>query len=256
MLIHVAVQTLSPSIVDFEKAVCCYKVLHLLTIVSPVEQCLPLFWSATEIALFTVLLDLSTMSLHCFPSFDLTLIIRASPPHVVPAIPLKPPPRIFMINPPSFLPNRQRLRSIDFKIIQHGIMPFMTKLCVDIPVFRKLTSTVGHVFATENSHLQQLLWRYFRREFWVKIHSDWFSKIIHIIFLHEIAYNYLSFLHYIFTEVKKYPNYLFIYIQSRACPHQAWFVRLDAICDHMVMRYCLLRSSDSLSHLLRTAAAS
>ena len=39
-----------------------------------------------------------------------------------------------------------------------GIVTFMTKLCMSIPVCGILITTIGHVFAAENPHFQLLFW--------------------------------------------------------------------------------------------------
>jgi hypothetical protein len=173
-----------------------YSALNFSAVICPIQQCLPLFRPATRIILFTVLSDLRGMSYHRFPPFDLTFVIRASPAHIIPAIPLKPPSGIFMINPAFFPPDGQRLGSIDAEVIQLGIMAFMTKLCVRKPLFGKLIPAIGHVLAAEHPHLQHLFGRYFRRESGMEVLSHRLRKTIRIVFLHQVVDDHLPPLHH------------------------------------------------------------
>ncbi len=136
--------------------------LNFSTVVSPVQQCLPLFRPAFEVSSFAILFNLGNMPLHRLPPLDLAFIIRASPAHVVSAIPLKPASGIFMVNPTLLPPHRERLRGIDSKPVQGRIVALMAELCIRKPVFGKLVSTVAHVPAAEDPHLQHLFRGQFR----------------------------------------------------------------------------------------------
>ncbi len=140
------------------------------------------------------------MPLHRFPSSDLPFIIQASSSYVIPAIPLKPPSRIFPVNPTFFTPDGQRLRGIDAEVIQLRIMAFMTKLGKHKPIFGKFIRAIGHVFAAEDSHFQHLLWVQFRQEFRMKVLSYGFSKIVNIICLHHVVDNDFPPAHFIPPE--------------------------------------------------------
>ncbi len=87
------------------------------------QESLPLFGTARQISGDAVLGHLGQVTLHCFPSMDLTVIIIGAPAHKITAVPLEPSPWIIGMNPSLREPDRKRLRSIDVKIIQRGIMP-------------------------------------------------------------------------------------------------------------------------------------
>ena len=82
---------------------------YLSAIVGPMKQNLSLLWPATEIGLSAMPANLGNVPLHCFESLDLSLVIGAASAHVITTIPLKPAPRIFMINPAFLSPIGQRL---------------------------------------------------------------------------------------------------------------------------------------------------
>src|SRR5688572_139099 len=104
------------------------------------------------------------MPFHAFPPPDLALVIGAAPPHVIPAIPLKPPARIFGMDPAVFFPFRQLLRGVYSEEIQFGHMARVIQFGAYKPVLRELAGTVRHVFPAENTQRQHLLRRYLRPE--------------------------------------------------------------------------------------------
>lgn len=83
--------------------------LDFSAVVSPVENGLPLFGSAVEVAFFTVFAKLGDVALYCLPSFDLAAVVGAASSHIVSAIPLEPATRVFAVNPALFHPVRKRL---------------------------------------------------------------------------------------------------------------------------------------------------
>jgi hypothetical protein len=153
------------------------------------QQRLSLFPSAIKVLFRAIRLDLRNMPLNAFPPLDLALVIGAAPAHVVPAIPLKPPPRIFAIDPALFFPFCQWLRGVDTEEIQYRHMALVIQFGAYKPVFRELVGTVRHVFPAENTQRQHLLRRYFRTEVSVKVLAYRLSQEIVVIPLHEIIYN-------------------------------------------------------------------
>jgi hypothetical protein len=82
------------------------------------QQCLPLYASALEISLYTMLLNLRDVSLHQTPSPDLPRIFFGqTSTHKITAVPLKPASRIFIINPTIFPPHGEGLACVYFKKI-------------------------------------------------------------------------------------------------------------------------------------------
>lgn len=129
-------------------------------IVCPMQNRLALFAPAVQIARRAVFFDLRDMAADRFPSFYLPLIIFGhSSAHMIAAIPLKPSARIRRVYPSLFAPHAQRLGGINPEIIQFWIMEFRIESGAGKPVFWKLFSAIGHIFAAENSHRQHLFGR-------------------------------------------------------------------------------------------------
>ncbi len=78
---------------------------------------------AVKVTLTAVPAYLGYVPSHGLPSPDLPLVVGASPAHIVPAVPLKPSPRIFVIDPAFLRPAGQGLRSADPEIVKTGIVP-------------------------------------------------------------------------------------------------------------------------------------
>ena len=93
------------------------------------EQSLPLPWAARPVAGPAILFNLRDMSADSAPSSDLPLVILAAPASIVPAIPLEPAARVFMINPALLAPNRERLRRIYAEEIKRRFVLLPTKIC-------------------------------------------------------------------------------------------------------------------------------
>jgi hypothetical protein len=84
-----------------------------------VEEGLALPFTASEIAGLAVPLKLAHVSANGLPALDLpSVLLRESPSHVVPAVPLKPATRVVRMNPPIPAPSRQRQASINTETIQ------------------------------------------------------------------------------------------------------------------------------------------
>ena len=88
------------------------------TIISPVQQRLPLTRPAKRIARLAVYLDLIDVTTKRLPAFDLTpVFIRNSPSHIVSAISLEPSTWIIRMKPAFDTPFRERTTGIDAKIV-------------------------------------------------------------------------------------------------------------------------------------------
>jgi hypothetical protein len=67
-------------------------------------------------------LDLCDVSPDGLPSFNLAcVLLRDAPPHVIAAVPLKPAPRIFGMDPAFPAPDRERLAGINAEIVQRAV---------------------------------------------------------------------------------------------------------------------------------------
>src|SRR5262245_43466391 len=81
--------------------------LNPATVVSPIQQRLPLAAPAEEVARLTIFLHLPHMTEDCFPALDLPAIfVRHAPAHVIAAVPLEPATRIVGMDPAFALPFR------------------------------------------------------------------------------------------------------------------------------------------------------
>lgn len=69
------------------------------------QQRLALAPPAVKISTTTVFLELGDVPPDCAPTFDLTLIILTTTAKIITAVPLKPSPRVFVINPPFPTPD-------------------------------------------------------------------------------------------------------------------------------------------------------
>ena len=93
-------------------------VLQLPAVVGPMQQGLPLFATAIEIALAAILLDLGDVPPHGLPAANLPGVVGAAAAHVVAAVPLEPAARVFVIDPALLLPIPKRLRGVDLEEVQ------------------------------------------------------------------------------------------------------------------------------------------
>lgn len=66
-------------------------------------------WTAAGIAAATVFLQLPNVTSDCAPTFNLALVIQATPSEIITAIPLEPAPRVFVIDPAFSPPDGKRL---------------------------------------------------------------------------------------------------------------------------------------------------
>lgn len=95
---------------------------YLPAIVSPVQQRLPLPRTAKRIAGLAVHFDLIDVTTKGLPALDLpSVLLRHPPAHVIAAVPLKPAPRIFGMDPAFPAPDRERLAGINAEIVQRAV---------------------------------------------------------------------------------------------------------------------------------------
>ncbi len=138
------------------------------------QQGLPLGGPAIQVAFPAVLAKLGDVPFHGLPSLDLPFIVRTSSAYVVPAVPLKPPLGVFVIDPSLLNPVRQRLRSLDFEIIQPWIRPLRRQLCPREPLRGELLAAIRHVLSAKDTQFEHLLRRQFRLEIGMENAADRF----------------------------------------------------------------------------------
>lgn len=132
--------------------------------------------AAIPVTATAVLLHLRNMSSKCPPAFDLTVVVRTTPPHVIPAIPLKPTTRIFVIDPPLLLPVRERLGRAYTEIVQPRVAAFGTELGVGEPVGWEFRRAVRHVLPAENAKFEHLFRGQLGAKFRMEIPADWLGQ--------------------------------------------------------------------------------
>lgn len=160
------------------------------------QQGLTLPWATMHIPWPAVMCNLPDMPPDHFPSFDLTCIfLWNTSPHIVSAIPLKPPSRIILIYPSFCFPYRKRLTGIDAKIIERCVVFFVTKLCAGKPACGKFTRAVSHVLTAKHPKLKKLFGGEIRSKCWVKRFPYRRYAGIGISLLHSIAYRHHALAH-------------------------------------------------------------
>lgn len=150
------------------------------------EQGLSLPGATQQVTLYAVFSQLRDMPGHCFPATYLPKVILAAAPHVIAAIPLKPPTRILWPDPAFFDPVGQWFGSVDTEKIQAVVRPFRTQLCLVKPIGRKLPAAICQVLSTENAHFQHLRRCSLRLEFRVKILSFRYRAKVDVTALHPV----------------------------------------------------------------------
>jgi len=117
------------------------------------QNSLPLFWPALEIAFPAVFAKLSDVPLYRLPSLDLSFVIGAASAHIVSTVPLEPSSGVFIVYPALLYPVGQRLRSIYTEKVQLGVVELMAKFRLFEPFLRKFFPAVCHIFTAENTQL-------------------------------------------------------------------------------------------------------
>jgi len=115
------------------------------------KQGLALARMTIERALGTRVADLSNVSPHRPPAFDLAFVVERATSHMIPAVPLEPPARIVGINPAFFSPHGEWLRRVDLEKVEFRVVAFGAELRVAEPGAGKLIPAVRHVLAAENA---------------------------------------------------------------------------------------------------------
>ena len=152
------------------------------------EQSLPLPWAARPVAGPAILSNLRDMSADSAPSSDLPLVVLAAAASIVPAIPLEPAARVFMINPALLAPNREWLRRIHAEEIKRRFVLLPTKIRFLEPARGKLLGAIRHVLSTEDAELEHLFGRELGFERGGEGSTHWFRAIIDIAFLHQVVH--------------------------------------------------------------------
>src|SRR5687767_11943758 len=107
-------------------------------VIRPMQDSLSLPAAAVKIARLAVGDDLRHVPADRPPSSNLPRIVGRPATHVVAAIPLKPSARIRRPDPTVAPPDGQRLRGVDAKVIQLGIVVRRAELCPREPACREL----------------------------------------------------------------------------------------------------------------------
>ena len=146
-----------------------------------------LSWTAKYVSRVAISSDLPGMTSKCLPAFNLNCIdVRQPSSEVIPAIPLKPTPWIWPINPTFLSPNRERLSALNTKVIQRNIR-CVRYFCLSEPECRKLVSTIVAIFAFKYAHFQHFTGRKMRFEVVSKIFAKRRNKLIAVAELHSIV---------------------------------------------------------------------
>src|SRR5688500_16910640 len=129
------------------------------------------------------------MPAHCTPAPNLSLVILASPAHVITAVPLEPAPRIVRVNPSILPPHRKRLRRVHTEKVELRVVELMTQFRAGEPARRKLIATVGHVLAAEHAEAEHLLRSEVRREVRVESPPRWLRELVRVAALHQVVHD-------------------------------------------------------------------
>jgi len=86
-----------------------------------VEQRLTLPRATVDVLRHAVIPDLSDVAHHRLPSLDLTLIVRATAPQGIAAVPPKPVARILVVDPALLAPIGERLGRVNTEEVESRI---------------------------------------------------------------------------------------------------------------------------------------
>lgn len=126
-------------------------VLDFPRIISPMQERLALAGATGGVTGSAVFLYLGHVPLDGFPAFDLSVVIFTPPTHPVASVPLEPASRVLVSDPAIFLPDRQRLRSVDFKMIQLGmLLVIWRKFSFFVPIHREFFWFVRKIFSPKD----------------------------------------------------------------------------------------------------------
>ncbi len=164
-------------------------------VICPLQEGLSLDGPARQVSLPAVLLELGNVTLHGLPPLDLAFVVFRPPAQIVPAVPLKPSPRILGVDPPLLNPIRKGLRCGYLEVVQRRIRTHGRKLGPLEPRRGELLTTVGHVLSTKDTQRQHLFWREIGRKLRVKTATRGARQQVAISPLHPIVYRYLLGFH-------------------------------------------------------------
>jgi hypothetical protein len=156
-------------------------------VVGPLEQGLSLLRPTADVTLAAMPAYLGYVPSHGLPSSDLPLVIGAAPAHVIPAVPLKPSPRIFVVDPALLDPVSQRLGSADFEVVETRVMILRRELRMREPGWGKLRLAICHVLAAKDTEREHLLRGQVRSESRMKASADGLCSGVTIALLHQIV---------------------------------------------------------------------
>ena len=142
--------------------------------------------ATTQVARLAVLAQLRHVPLDRDPALDLPLVVLDSAAHVISAVPLEPPSRIFGVDPAFGDPIREWLRGRNTKEIEARVRAIGAELRVLEPVGGKLGAAVGHVFSTEHSQGQHVSGRQFGFEPRVKPFTWCADQLVGVDVLHFV----------------------------------------------------------------------
>ncbi len=138
-------------------------------VISPMQERLPLAWSAKRITRFAILPDLRHVPCHRLPSSDLAgVLLWNAPTHPIAAIPLEPPARVVRINPALPPPFRQGLTGVHAEVVESTVAARGRQLRPREPARRKFGAAIGYILSAENAEFEHLL----RRQVWPKLGAE------------------------------------------------------------------------------------
>ena len=156
-------------------------------IVGPMKERLSLSAPTLEVPSKAVLPDLYHVPAHSPPALDLTLVVRTSPAGKIPAVPLKPAPRIFPIYPALLPPDRQGLGSCDAEEVQARVVTRRRELGIFEPLRRELGPAIRHVFPAKDTEPQHFRGSKCGSKIRVEALAHGFGEEVGIVLLHEVV---------------------------------------------------------------------
>lgn len=144
-----------------------------------------------------MLLHLSDVSSDGLPPFDLSLVVRRAPAHIITAVPLKPSAWIIFPDPALLFPNGQRLAGVYAKKIKLWIVfknALLLKFGFDEPILGEFFRAIPHIHAPKNPNRKHLLWGEFWLKVGMKILPHGLGAFVAIMSLHLVMYDN-GFLH-------------------------------------------------------------
>src|SRR4029079_362412 len=120
------------------------------------------------------------------PATHLATVIEAAATEIVPALPLKPAARIFLVDPAFLPPHRERLRCAHAEEVERRVVALGRELRAREPACRKLRLAIGHVLSAEHTERQHLA----RRELWLEarleVAARGFGEKVRVALLHVV----------------------------------------------------------------------